>query len=313
MEYRNLGRSGLQVSTIGLGCNNFGMRCDYDQTLAVVKKALDLGITLFDTADVYGGQGKSEEFLGKALGSHRQDVIVATKFASPMGDGPLKRGASRRYIMSACEASLRRLNTDYIDLYQIHRPDPATPIEETMSALDDLVTAGKVRYIGHSNFSGWQTAEAHYVAQRDRLTPFISAQNEYSLIDRRVEGELVPAVQKYEVSVLPFFPLASGFLTGKYRQGEELPEGTRLAGAGPMANRLLNDRNFETLRKLERFAQEHNHSMLELALGWLANKPYVGSVIAGATRPEQVEQNAAAGDWKMTADEMAEVDALAKR
>ena len=313
MEYRNLGRSGLQVSTIGLGCNNFGMRCDYDQTVAVVNKALDLGITLFDTADVYGGQGKSEEFLGKALGSRRQEVIVATKFASPMGEGPLNRGASRRYIMSACDASLRRLNTDYIDLYQIHRPDSSTPIEETMSALDDLVTAGKVRYIGHSNFSGWQTAEAHYVSQRDRLTPFISAQNEYSLLDRRVEGELVPAVQKFEVSVLPFFPLASGFLTGKYRQGEALPEGTRLAGAGPMANRLLNDRNFETLGKLETFAREHSHSMLELAIGWLANKAYVGSVIAGATRPEQVEQNAAAADWKMTSEEMAEVDALAKR
>ena len=313
MEHRNLGNSGLQVSLVGLGCNNFGMRCDLAQTEAVVNKALDLGVNLLDTADVYGGRGKSEELLGQVLKGRRHDVVLATKFAAPMGEGPMTGGGSRRYIVSAVEASLKRLNTDYIDLYQMHRPDASTPIEETLRALDDLVRAGKVRYIGHSNFAGWQAVEAHYVAQREHLTPFVAAQNEYSLIDRRIEHELVPACSKYGVSVLPFFPLASGFLTGKYRPGEAAPEGTRLGAAGPMASRLLNDRNFEVLGKLEAFAQDNGHSMLELAIGWLASKPFVASVIAGATRPEQVEQNVAAGAWKLTAEQMAEVDGITKR
>lgn len=313
MEYRHLGRSGLQVSVVGLGCNNFGMRCDFDQSKDVVHRALDAGITLFDTADVYGGQGKSEEFLGKILKGRRQEVVLATKFGMKMGEGPHKSGGSRKYIMSAVEDSLRRLDTDYIDLYQLHRPDQETPIDETLRALDDLVRSGKVRYIGNSNFAGWQAAEAHYVAKQANLTPFISAQNEYNLLDRRIEGELMPACNAYGLSILPYFPLASGFLTGKYRQGQEMPAGTRLANAGPMAARVLNDKNYETLGKLEAFADARGKAMLDLAIGWLASLSHVGSVIAGATKPEQIDQNVAAGSWKLTAEELAEVDAISRR
>jgi len=211
------------------------------------------------------------------------------------------------------EDSLRRLQTDYIDLYQLHRPDPQTPMEETLRALDDLISSGKVRYIGHSNFAGWQAAEAHFVAQKGNYTPFISAQNEYSLLERRIEAELVPACNQYGVSVLPFFPLASGFLTGKYRQGQDLPAGTRLANAGPMAARVLTDKNYEMLGKLEAFAEARGKTMLDLAIGWLASLSHVGSVIAGATKPEQVAQNVAAGGWRLTAEELAEVDAISKR
>ena len=314
MEFRNLGRSGLQVSVVGLGCNNFGMRIDLDSTKSVVNAALDAGINLFDTADVYGGS-KSEEFLGVALGEKRHDVVVATKFGMKMGEGPYKSGGSRKYIVAACEASLRRLNTDYIDLYQIHTPDPKTPIEETMRALDDLVKAGKVRYTGHSNFTGWMAAEAHYVAKMHGLTHFISAQNEYNLIARGIEGELVPACDRFGVGILPYFPLASGLLTGKYRQGEEPPAGTRFGEwfKGPFAQRTLNDRNFGIVAKLDEFAVAHGHTLLDLAFGWLISKPTVGSVIAGATKTEQVTGNVAAGNaWRLTAEEMAEVDKLAK-
>ena len=313
MEYKHLGRSGLQVSVVGLGCNNFGGRCDYDQSEKVVNTALDEGINLFDTADVYGGQGKSEEFLGRILKGRRSDAIIATKWGMNMGEGPHRSGASRKYIVSAVEDSLRRLQTDYIDLYQLHRPDSSTPIEETLRALDDLVSAGKVRYIGHSNFAGWQAAEAHFVAEKGNFTPFISAQNEYNLLDRRIESELVPACNAYGVSILPFFPLASGFLTGKYRQGQEMPAGTRLANAGPMAARVLTDKNYEMLGKLEAFAEARGKTMLDLAIGWLASLPHVGSVIAGATKPEQIDQNVAAGGWKLTAEEVAEVDAMSRR
>ena len=313
MDYKNLGRSGLQVSVVGLGCNNFGMRCDYDQSEKVVHAAIDAGITLFDTADVYGGQGKSEEFLGRILKGKRDSVLVATKWGMKMGEGPHKSGGSRKYIMAAVEDSLRRLQTDYIDLYQLHRPDPQTPMEETLRALDDLISSGKVRYIGHSNFAGWQAAEAHFVAQKGNYTPFISAQNEYSLLERRIEAELVPACNQYGVSVLPFFPLASGFLTGKYRQGQDLPAGTRLANAGPMAARVLTDKNYEMLGKLEAFAEARGKTMLDLAIGWLASLSHVGSVIAGATKPEQVAQTVAAGGWRLTAEELAEVDAISKR
>ncbi len=313
MEYRNLGRSGLQVSAVGLGCNNFGMRCDEAQTKAVVEKAVELGITFFDTADIYGGRGKSEEYLGKALKPHRRKVVIATKFAGPMGDGPLWSGASRKYIFNAVEDSLRRLDTDYIDLYQVHFPDIRTPIEETLRALDDLVRQGKVRYVGCSNFAGWQVAEAHWVARAEHLTPFISAQNQYNLLDRRIERELVPACKQYGLSVLPYFPLASGFLTGKYRQGEPLPEGTRLGAAAPMAERILTGDNFATLSKLEEFATSRGQTMLDLAIGWLASQPHVGSVIAGATKPEQVEQNVKAADWRLSPEDIAEVDALTRR
>jgi aryl-alcohol dehydrogenase-like predicted oxidoreductase len=314
MEYRNLGRSGLQVSVVGLGTNNFGRRSDLGAATSVVNKCLDLGINLFDTANVYGPGGTSEEYLGQALGSRRQDVVIATKFAGQMGEGPMRSGGSRKHVMEACEASLRRLGTDYIDLYQVHFPDTTTPIEETMRALDDLVRQGKVRYIGHSNFSGWQTAEAHYVAQIHNLTPFISAQNQYSLLDRGIERELAPACQKYGLGVLPFFPLASGFLTGKYGRNQPLPEGARLSNPAMqgMASRVMTDRNWDMLEKLDDFARARGKSMTDLAIGWLASKPYVGSVIAGATKPEQVEANAEAGEWKLSAEEMAEVDAIAR-
>jgi aryl-alcohol dehydrogenase-like predicted oxidoreductase len=312
LEYKKLGRSGLEVSALGLGCNNFGRRCDQEQTKEVVGKAIELGITFFDTADIYGPRGLSEEYLGKALDGRRHEVTIATKFAGPMGEGPLWGGGSRRYIIQAIEGSLRRLGTDYIDLYQMHFPDRRTPIEETMRALDDVVRAGKARYIGCSNYDGWQVVEAQWFAKSEHLTPFISAQNQYNLLDRRIERELVPACNAYGLGVLPYFPLANGFLTGKYRPGEPPPEGTRLSARG-MAERVLTEENFRVLGKLEEFAQAQDHTMLELAIGWLASQPHVGSVIAGATKPLQLEQNAKAVEWKLSADERAEVERITKR
>jgi aryl-alcohol dehydrogenase-like predicted oxidoreductase len=313
MDYRNLGRSGLQVSAAGLGCNNFGRRCDQQQTNAVVGKALELGVTLFDTADIYGPRGLSEEYLGKALAGHRREAVIATKFAGPMGEGPLWGGASRRYIFEAVEASLRRLGTDFIDLYQIHFPDARTPIEETLGALDDIVQQGKVRYIGCSNFASWQVADAVWVSKTNHLASFVSAQNQYNLLDRRIERELVPACKAFGLGILPYFPLASGFLTGKYKQGQPAPEGTRLAAAAPQAQQLLTDANYATLGKLEAFAEARDHTMVDLAIGWLASQPHVGSVISGATKPEQVEQNARATEWKLNAEELAEIDRIARR
>ncbi len=313
MEYRTLGASGLHVSVVGLGCNNFGMKIDKDVTAVVVNKAIDAGITLFDTANIYGGAGRSEEFLGAALGNRRQDLVVATKFSGPMGQGPLNRGASRRHIFQQTEASLRRLGTDYIDLYQIHFPDVTTPVEETLRALDDLVRDGKVRYIGCSNFAGWQATEAQWTARTNHLNPLVSAQNEYNLLDRRIERELVPACLAYGMGVLPYFPLASGFLTGKYRHGEPPPTGTRLQMWGPRGEQVLSERNFAVLEKLEAFASSRDHTMLELAFGWLIGHPYIASVIAGATTPEQVDQNvAAATAWTLSAEEMNEVNGLAQ-
>ncbi|MEX0684087.1 MAG: aldo/keto reductase [Dehalococcoidia bacterium] len=309
MEYKSLGSSGLQVSVVGLGCNNFGMRIDKDQTAAVVARALEVGINFFDTADIYGGT-KSEEFLGEALGERRKHVIVATKFSGPTGEGPTNKGGSRRYVMQAVEASLRRLNTDYIDLYQYHFPDPKTPIEETLRALDDLVGAGKVRYIGNSNMNGWQAVEAHWVAKSEHLSPFVTAQNEYSLIDRRIERELVPACRKYGIGILPYFPLASGLLSGKYKRGETPPEGTRIAAWGPRGERLLSDRNFDIVEGIEKFAAEREKTLLDLAFGWLLSQDVVSSVIAGATKPEQVEANAQAADYRLTPEELAEIDQI---
>ncbi|TMB99711.1 MAG: aldo/keto reductase [Chloroflexi bacterium] len=311
MEYKNLGRSGLQVSAVGLGCNNFGMRCDKEQSAAVVQKALELGVTFFDTANIYGGT-RSEEFLGAALGPRRKEVVLATKFAGPVGGGVLNKGTSRRHLIQAAEDSLGRLGTDWIDLYQIHFPDPATPIEETLPAMDDLVRSGKVRYIGCSNFSGWQIADAQWTARVNHLSPLVSAQNEYNLLDRRVEREVVPACNAYGLGVLPYFPLASGFLTGKYRQGEPPPEDTRLAAWGARGQQVLSERNFHILGKLQDVADSLGKSMLALAIGWLASQPYVSSVIAGATKPEQVEQNVAAGN-RLTPDELAQVDAATRR
>lgn len=315
MEYRNLGRSGLQVSALGLGCNNFGGRCDLEQTEAVVHRAIELGITCFDTSDIYppgGKKGSSEEYLGQALQGHRREVVLATKFGGPMGEGPGWSGTSRRYIRFAVQESLRRLQTDYIDLYQVHFPDAKTPIDETLGALDDLVHEGLVRYAGCSNFSAWQIAEAHWVARSEHLTPFVSAQNQYSLLERGVEREVLPACAKYGLGLIPYFPLASGFLTGKYRPGESAPPGTRFGEGWRGADRVLNEGNFATLQRLEQFADEHGHSVLEAAIAWLVAQPGVGTVIAGATKPEQVEANVQAAAWRMTPDEVAEVAEITK-
>ncbi|MEI7925539.1 MAG: aldo/keto reductase [Chloroflexota bacterium] len=312
MEYRYLGRSGLQVSIVGIGTNNFGGRMDADATKIVVNEALDLGINLFDEADVYGGRGKSEEFFGAALKGRRHEAVIATKFGNPMGDGPMRSGGSRRYIMQAVEDSLRRLQTDYIDLYQMHRPDPRTPIDETLRALDDLVSSGKVRYIGSSNYAGWQLAEAELTSRANHFVSFVSSQVEYSLLNRDVEKEHIPAVQHYGQSLLPYYPLASGMLTGKYRPGQEAPAGTRLAAPGMQTDKFFTERNLGIAQKLDEFATAHGHTLLELAFSWLATKPYVASVIAGATKPEQVRANAAAAEWRLTAEEMKEVDEITK-
>jgi aryl-alcohol dehydrogenase-like predicted oxidoreductase len=305
MEYRYLGRSGLQVSVVGLGCNNFGMRIDADQAAVVVNKALDLGVNFFDSADVYG-RGLSEEYLGRALQGKRRQALIASKFGMPMGEGPYTSGGSRRYIFDSVHDSLRRLGTDYIDLYYMHRPDPATPIEESLRALEDLVRSGEIRYIANSNFSAAQVVEAAWVAKTEHLTPFIAAQNQYNLLDRSIERELTGACQKYGLGIVPFFPLASGFLTGKYRPGQPAPEGTRLSG--PMGGRYLTEGNYETLQKLEAIAESADHTILELAMSWLAQQPQVSSVIAGATRPDQVEQNAAAVSWTLSPEQLTAID-----
>jgi aryl-alcohol dehydrogenase-like predicted oxidoreductase len=311
METRNLGRSGLRVSAIGLGCNNFGGRLALEATRAVVHKALDLGITLFDTADTYGERGGSETQLGEILGEARKGIVLATKFGMPMDDVGVKVGGSRRYIMQEVEDSLRRLRTDWIDLYQIHQPDPRTPIEETLRALDDLVRQGKVRYIGCSNFPAWQVTEAAWTARQCNLNAFVSCQDEYSLVFRKPEAELMPAARKYGLGLLPYFPLASGLLTGKYRRNAPMPPGTRLASTQRLADRYLTERNWGIAERLGDFVEQRGRSMLELAFSWLLAQDPVSSVIAGATRPEQLEQNVKAGDWRLTAEELAEINTIA--
>lgn len=296
MAYRRLGGSGLVVSVAGLGCNNFGLRIDLEATRAVVHAALDEGVTLLDTSDSYGA---SEEFLGDVLHGRRDDVVLATKFGSSLkGDNGADWGArgSRRYIRRAVERSLRRLRTDWIDLYQLHWPDPMTPIEETLSALTDLVREGKVRYVGSSNFAGWQVADAAWIAREAGYERFISAQNNYNLIERGIEAELVPACEHFGVGLLPFFPLASGLLTGKYRRGEAPPDNSRIKHWGMTAQ--LTDERFDVVERLEAFAAERSVSLLDVALGGLAAKPAVASVIAGATSPEQVRANVAATAWQ---------------
>src|SRR3954468_10329656 len=260
MELRNVGRSGLRVSVVGLGCDNFGMRLDLAATRAVVERALERGITLFDTADSYGNRGGSETMLGEVLGARRKDIVLATKFSSPMSDQQPLRSASRRYIMGAVEASLRRLRTDWIDLYQQHWPDPLTPIDETLRALDDLVRQGKVRYIGCSNFPAWQVVEAAWTARSHNLNPFVSCQDEYSLIYRKAEEELMPAARKYGMGLLPYFPLASGLLTGKYRRNAPMPAGTRLANTQRLADRYLTERNWKIAEGLGDFVEARGKS-----------------------------------------------------
>ena len=304
MEYRRLGGSGLKVSAVGLGCNNFGMRCDAAQTAAVVHKALDLGITFFDTADIYGNRGGSERLLGQALGEKRKQIVLATKFGGPMGESLLERGASKRYVHRALEASLTRLGTDYIDLYQLHFPDPETPMEETLEALDEAVRQGKVRYIGCSNLNGWQLVDALWKSERRGFARFISAQNHYNLLERTIRHELIPACAAHGVGILPYFPLASGLLTGKYHRGETPGKDTRLGLWGERGARLLSEDAFTKLERWEGFAKQRGKSLLELAFGWLLSQREVPSVIAGATRPEQVESNVKAGEARLSAEDM---------
>jgi aryl-alcohol dehydrogenase-like predicted oxidoreductase len=312
MKIRNLGKSGLQVSLVGLGCNNFGGRIDLTATRKVVHRALDLGITLFDTADIYGERGRSEEYLGECLGDRRKDIVVATKFGMAMDDAGTRKGASRRYILSAVEASLKRLKTDWIDLYQLHQPDPLTPIEETLRALDDLIRHGKVRYIGCSNLPAWQVIEALWTADRAMLNRFVSCQDEYSLVVREPERELTPAIERFGLGLLPYFPLASGLLTGKYRRNAPMPEGARLTGTKRLADRYLTETNWAIVERLEEFCSRHGRTLLELAFSWLATRPTVASVIAGATRPEQVEANVRAVEWNLTPEDLAEIDRLTR-
>jgi aryl-alcohol dehydrogenase-like predicted oxidoreductase len=308
MTYRRLGGSGLAVSVVGLGCNNFGMRIDQEATQAVVDAAIDEGVTLFDTSDSYG---ESEVMLAKALGSRRDEVVIATKFGSDLkGANGLDWGArgGRRYIRRAVERSLQRLDTDWIDLYQIHYPDPHTPIEETLGVLSDLVHEGLVRYIGHSNFSGWQIADAAWSAETGGFEHFVSAQNHYNLIERQAEDEVVPACERFGLGLLPYFPLASGLLTGKYHRGGAAPEGGRIAAWG--MNHLLSDANFDVVEGIDDYAAQRGLSLLEVAIGGLAARAAVASVIAGATSPAQMKANALAGQWVPTADDRAALNTL---
>jgi aryl-alcohol dehydrogenase-like predicted oxidoreductase len=308
MEKRNLGRSGLLVSLVGLGCNNFGQFIDLEASRKVIDKAIDLGINLLDTADFYGKQGGSETMIGQILGERRKHIVLATKFGMPMDEAETLKGASRRYIFSAVEASLRRLKTDWIDLYQLHQLDPLTPMEETLRALDDLTRQGKVRYIGVSNHPAWQVVDAEWISRQHNLNHFVSCQDEYSLLVRAPEKELIPAMKKFGLGMLPYFPLASGMLTGKHKRGQ-LAHGTRLETAR-FAHRFITDENFAIVDKLADFCKNRGHALLELAFSWLAANPVNSSIIAGATKPEQLEQNVKAVDWKLTPQDLSEIDQM---
>lgn len=308
MQYRRLGSSGLRVSVIGLGTNQFGGKVDLENTQQIIDAALDLGINLFDTADIYQ-KGRSEEFIGRALAGRRQEAIIATKVRHKFGDGPNDEGASRQHILKGVHASLKRLQTDYIDLYQIHAWDDETPIEETMRALEDLVRSGKVRYIGASNFTAWQLTWANALAKENSWTPFISIQPHYHLFHREIETELIPACQYFNIGILPYFPLAGGFLTGKYRQGEPLPPGSRGENS-QYVQAYLTETNFNRLQKLEAFASQRDRSINELAHAWLFAQSQVSSVISGATRVEHVQANAASSDWELSTSELDEIRQL---
>jgi len=310
MEKRKLGASGLEVSTIGLGCNNFGLRTDPAQTRAVVDRAIELGVTLFDTADRYGSPpGSSELQLGQALGARRKDIVLTSKFGNAMDDSGTMQGASRRYIKIAVEASLKRLNTDWIDLYQLHRPDPQTPIDETLRALDDLVRAGKIRHAGCSQFSAAQIREAHQAAKKIGVEGLVSAQNHYNLIKRDMEREFVPAIRECGISFIPFYPLAGGLLTGKYRR-DAAPAGSRFATPREQEKRALAGDPWPVLEQLEKFCAARGHTLLELAANWLLTRPGVASMIAGATKPGQVEANVRAAGWKLSSQDLAELDRI---
>jgi aryl-alcohol dehydrogenase-like predicted oxidoreductase len=321
MEYRRLGRAGVKVSSLGVGCNQFGLSMDEKAAERVVHYAIDQGINLFDTSDRYQ-DGLSEEFLGKALKGRRSEVVLGTKFGAGGGKytpskerGPNYGGGSRYYILKAVEASLRRLQTDHIDLYQIHLPDRTTPIEETLRTLDDLVRMGKVRYIGCSNFRAFQVYEAMETSKRLNLESFVTDQEQYNVIERGIEDEMVPCYRTYGLGLLPYFPLAGGLLTGKYRRGQEIPSGSRFDGRQEymkksMGEDYLSDRNFDILDKLEAFAREQNHTMGDLAIAWLLSHPWVSSVIAGASKPEQIDANLKGTGWILTPEQMAQLDAV---
>jgi aryl-alcohol dehydrogenase-like predicted oxidoreductase len=308
MQYRTLGNSGLRVSAIGLGANNFGRVIDEAQSIAVIQQALEVGINHIDTADFYG-LGTSETFIGKAIRGRRDQVVIATKFGQPMGDGPNDRGLARAHMLRAVEASLRRLGTDYIDVYIAHVPDPVPPVEETLRAFDDLVRQGKVRYVGCSNYPAWRIAELACVARAHGYAPPVAALWEYNLLERRAEAEVLPCCQRFGIGLVPFFPLASGLLTGKYRPGEPPPPGSRATLDLPYAPKLASDK-LALVARLDDWARSHGHTVLELALAWLLARPAVASVIAGATKPEQVVANAAAADWQLTPAQLQEIDAL---
>ena len=309
MDYRQLGNSGLKVSAIGLGGNNFGWWADEQTSITVVNQALDQGINFIDTADMYD-RGRSEEFIGKALKGKRDKAIIATKFGFPMSDDPNDGGASRHHIMSAVENSLRRLQTDYIDHYQVHNPDPATPIEETIRALDDLVRAGKVRYIGCSNFAAWQLNEALWTSRKNGWETFVSIQSRYNIMERQLENEVVPCCQAHSIGVIPWGPLAGGFLTGKYSRENRSAVDGRLSGTNRLYENVITKDNWNKLAKLQAFAAERNHKMGELALTWLLSKPWVSTVIAGARTVEQISGNVAAAEWKLTPDDIKELEAI---
>ena len=312
MQLRPFGTTDLKVSAVGLGCNNFGARLGAEATRNVVHAALDAGVTLFDTADIYGNRGDSERMLGEALGSRRKDVVLVTKFGLPMDGTGRRQGASRRYVPRALEASLKRLKTDWIDVYYLHRPDAKTPIEETLGALDKLVRAGKVRHIGCSNFSAAQLLAAQAAARANGFTPFAATQEQYNLLAREIERDPLPAIEAEKLALLPYFPLASGMLTGKYRRGAPLPEGTRLSNPR-YSDRFLNEENLRIVERLAEFCAARGRTLLQLAFGWLLAKPCVAGVIAGASTPEQLRQNADAVDWDLGADEIAEVDRITSR
>jgi len=308
MHYRNLGPSGLKVSAIGLGANQFGGKADAETAAAIVHAALDAGVNLIDTADVYQ-HGRSEEAIGRALHGRRRQAVIATKVRHPMGDGPNERGTSRHHVLSGAEASLRRLETDYIDLYQIHRWDNEAPIDETMRALEDLVRSGKVRYIGCSNFSAWEMVHANAVAAANGWTAFVSVQPHYHLLEREIEKELVPACRHFGIGILPYFPLAGGFLTGKYRRGAPAPPGSR-GESSAYVQRYMNEANYDKLELLTNWAQERGHSLDELAHAWLLAQPQVASVISGATRVEHVLENVKAAEWGLAKEGVEAVEAI---
>ena len=315
MQQRNVGKSGLRVSAVGLGCNNFGWLIDADISERIIHKALDLGVTLFDTAPIYGVKGgESEQLLGKVLGARRQDVVVVTKFGMLL-DGSGRTNTSRSAVMNEIEASLKRLNTDYIDIYMLHWPDWNTPLEETLRALDDIVTSGKARYIGCSNIPAWRLVEAQWISKTDRLHQFMVSQNEYSLVQRDAETSLFPALQEYGVGFMGYSPLANGLLTGKFKPGAEVPQDTRLGkNTWGFGSRYLADHLLQLADDLDQFAQTRGHTLVELAMAWQLANPLVCSVISGASRLEQLEMNVAAGNcgWILSADEMAEIDNICR-